>query len=52
MTNRAGCELEIDFSFFPEGNFQMDVYQDVVNAGRQGSDYKIVTAARLSGDVA
>jgi alpha-glucosidase len=42
MTNWTGRELEIDFSFLPEGNFQMDAYQDGVNADRMGSDYKLV----------
>ena len=42
MTNWTGRELDIDFSFLPEGNFQMDAYQDGVNADRMGSDYKLV----------
>jgi len=42
MTNWTGRELEINFSFLPEGNFQMDAYQDGVNADRMGSDYKLV----------
>lgn len=42
MTNWTGRELEIDFSYLPEGNFQMDAYQDGVNADRFGSDYKLV----------
>jgi alpha-glucosidase len=42
MTNWTGRELEIDFSFLPEGNFQMDAYQDGENADRMGSDYKLV----------
>jgi alpha-glucosidase len=42
MTNWTGRELEIDFSFLPEGNFQMDAYQDGENADRMASDYKLV----------
>jgi len=42
MTNWTGRELEVDFSFLPEGNFQMDAYQDGVNADRMASDYKLV----------
>jgi len=42
MTNWTGRELEIDFSFLPEGNFHMEAYQDGVNADRYGSDYKLV----------
>ena len=42
MTNWTGRELEIDFSFLPEGNFSMEAYQDGVNADRMASDYKRV----------
>ena len=42
MTNWTGREMEIDFSFLPEGNFHMEAYQDGVNADRYGSDYKRV----------
>jgi len=40
MTDWTARELEIDFSFLPEGKFQMDSYQDGANADRFGSDYK------------
>jgi alpha-glucosidase len=39
MTNWSPRELEIDFSFLPEGNFSLQAYQDGVNADRMGSDY-------------
>jgi len=42
MTDWTPRELEIDFSFLPEGKFQMEAYQDGVNADRYGSDYKLV----------
>ncbi len=42
MTDWTTRELEIDFSFLPAGNFQMEAYQDGVNANRFGSDYKKV----------
>ncbi len=42
MTDWTPRELQIDFSFLPEGNFQMDAYQDGANADRFGSDYKMV----------
>src|SRR5437764_7111088 len=41
MTNWTGRELEVDFSFLPEGNFSMEYYQDGINAERMASDYKI-----------
>ncbi len=40
MTNWTARDFEIDFSFLPEGRFQMVSYEDGVNADRYGSDYK------------
>ena len=40
MTDWTAREFEIDFSFLPEGRFQIDAYQDGVNADRYGSDYQ------------
>jgi alpha-glucosidase len=40
MTNWTPRELDIDFSFLPDGNFWADTYQDGENADRYGSDYK------------
>jgi len=42
MTNWTARDLAIDFSFLLEGNFQMDAYQDGVNADRFASDYKLL----------
>jgi alpha-glucosidase len=42
MTNWSPRELELDFSFLPEGNFNMESFQDGPNADRMGSDYKMV----------
>lgn len=42
MTDWTARELEVDFSFLPEGTFKMDSYQDGVNANRFASDYKRV----------
>ena len=42
MTSWTPREMEIDFSFLPEGTFTMDAYQDGMNADRMGSDYKRV----------
>jgi alpha-glucosidase len=41
MTNWSPREMEIDFSFLPEGNFTLQAYEDGVNADRIGSDYKM-----------
>ncbi|HEX8148119.1 MAG TPA: glycoside hydrolase family 97 protein [Pyrinomonadaceae bacterium] len=43
MTDWTARELEVDFSFLPEGEFKMDAYQDGVNAGRFAGDYKKVS---------
>lgn len=42
MTDWTARELEVDFSFLPNGKFQMDAYQDGVNANRRADDYKRV----------
>ena len=42
MSDWTARDLDLDFSFLPDGNFSMDAYQDGVNADRQASDYKLV----------
>jgi alpha-glucosidase len=39
MTDWTARELEVDFSFLPEGNFWLEAYQDGVNADHHASDY-------------
>jgi alpha-glucosidase len=41
MTDWTPRELDIDFSFLPDGNFQMESFEDGVNADRMASDYKM-----------
>jgi alpha-glucosidase len=41
MTDWTPRDLEIDFSFLPEGNFTALTYQDGVNADRNASDYQM-----------
>ncbi len=41
MTDWTPRDLEIDFSFLPDGEFHMQSYEDGVNADRMGSDYKM-----------
>jgi len=43
MTDWTSRDLEVDFSFLPEGNFTLDSYEDGVNADRNASDYKKMT---------
>ncbi len=42
MSDWTPRELEVDFSFLPDGNFSMEAYQDGVNADRMAGDYKKV----------
>src|SRR6266850_670042 len=44
MTDWTARELELDLSFLPRGNYQIEAYQDGANADRYGSDYKKVTS--------
>ena len=39
MTNWTARELEIDFSFLSDGGYELESYQDGINANRFGSDY-------------
>jgi alpha-glucosidase len=43
MTDWDARDLNVDFSFLPEGNFTLDQYQDGVNADRDASDYRKTT---------
>jgi len=43
MTDWTARELEVDFSFLPDGNFSIDAYQDGTNANRMASDYKKIS---------
>ncbi|HEX6733038.1 MAG TPA: glycoside hydrolase family 97 protein, partial [Pyrinomonadaceae bacterium] len=45
ITDWTPRELEIDFSFLPSGNFELEAYQDGANADRLGNDYEKVTRA-------
>lgn len=43
MTDWTPRDLEIDFSFLPDGNLTLDSYEDGVNADRNASDYRKTT---------
>jgi alpha-glucosidase len=43
MSDWDARDLEVDFSFLPEGNFTLEAYEDGVNADRNASDYKKTT---------
>lgn len=42
MTNWTARDITLDFSFLPEGNFHIEIFQDGINASRNGTDYKKV----------
>ena len=44
MSDWTPRNVDIDLSFLPEGNFTMEAYQDGVNADRNASDYRKITA--------
>jgi alpha-glucosidase len=43
MTNWTPRDLNIDFSFLPEGEYKIDIWQDGINADRNASDYKKIS---------
>lgn len=42
MTNWSPRDVTLDFSFLPEGSYHITIFQDGVNADRNGIDYKKV----------
>jgi alpha-glucosidase len=44
LTDWTARDLQIDFSFLPNGKHQLEEYQDGVNANRMGHDYRRVTS--------
>ncbi|MEN8122516.1 MAG: glycoside hydrolase family 97 protein [Bacteroidota bacterium] len=43
MTDKDSRELELDFSFLPEGEFQMEIIRDGINSDMNAEDYKYET---------
>jgi alpha-glucosidase len=41
MTDWTERTIDVDFSFLPEGNFNIEIYQDGINADHYAGDYKI-----------
>jgi len=42
MTDWTGRKLQVAFSFLPAGTFQLEAYEDGINAERRGEDYRKV----------
>jgi alpha-glucosidase len=40
MTNWTARDMELDFSFLGEGNYEAEIFKDGVNAERDATDYK------------
>jgi alpha-glucosidase len=45
ITNWNAREITLDFSFLGEGQFEAEIFQDGINADREGTDYKRLTKA-------
>lgn len=43
MTNWTPRDLTVDFSFLPDGEYKIDIWQDGINADRDATDYKKVS---------
>lgn len=49
MTDWTGRTLDIDFSFLPAGNYNIEIFSDGINADRYAGDYKITKSQIKSG---
>lgn len=50
MTDWTPRSLTLDFSFLSAGNYQMEIFQDGINADRNAMDYKKVIRSIRSGE--
>jgi alpha-glucosidase len=50
MTNWDARDITLDFSFLPEGTYHVDMFQDGINAERNGTDYKKVNSTITKND--
>ncbi|HVB03369.1 MAG TPA: glycoside hydrolase family 97 protein [Chitinophagaceae bacterium] len=50
MTDWNPRDLQLDFSFLPQGNYKMVIFQDGINADRNGTDYLKITRRIRSGE--
>lgn len=51
MNNEEERELEINLSFLETGKYNIEIFQDGVNADRYASDYKIVSKSVTNKDI-
>ena len=50
MSDNGSRELEIDFSFLPDGEYNLELFRDGVNAVRNAQDYKRIDTRVTSSD--
>jgi alpha-glucosidase len=50
MNNWTARDITLDFSFLPSGPFHIEIFQDGINADRDGTDYKRIVRNIQSGD--
>ncbi len=51
ITDWTSRDLKLDLSFLPSGKYNLDIFQDGINADRYASDYKHYKTTASSGDV-
>jgi alpha-glucosidase len=50
LTDWNPRQLDLDLSFLPAGDYEMDIFQDGINADKHAQDYKHVAKSVRSGD--
>lgn len=50
LTDWTNRDLELDLSFLPAGEYNMDIFQDGINADRYSGDYKHLKTSVKQGD--
>jgi len=50
LTDWTSRDLELDLSFLPAGEYNMDIFQDGINADRYSGDYKHLKTSVKQGD--
>ena len=50
ITDWRARDMELDLSFLPAGNYEIDIFQDGINADRHANDYKRIKRNVSNGD--
>ena len=51
MTNWKARDITLNFSFLPEGNYELSVWHDGINADRTATDYQLTKRTITNKDV-